>query len=267
MTPRPPRWSGSPLRMAAAACCLATLCAASAMAQSGRGAPASPSTPFQGFQQNNKEPIRIESLSLEVRDKERIATFIDNVKLVQGDTTLECRRLVVFYDEEPTPAAAKGKAPPKSGLMSPPADGGQQQIRRLEAKGGVVVTQKDQIATGDNGVYEMKTNSIVLTGNVVMTRGHDVVKGDKLYVDMTTGLYRVESSAAGGQGGTVRALFNPGARDAKPVAPGPAATPATAPLPPPPAAGRATGATERPTTGGAERDAAKQAPSRPLKLN
>jgi lipopolysaccharide export system protein LptA len=254
---------------AATAACVLTFCSVAAMAQSARGAPAHTSTPFQGFQQNNKEPIKIEAISLEVRDKERIATFIDNVKLVQGDTILECRRLVVYYDEEPAPAAAKGKQQPKSTLMSPPADGGQQQIRRLEAKGGVVVTQKDQVATGDNGVYEMKTNSIVLTGNVVMTRGQDVVKGDKLYVDMTTGLYRVESGTAG-HSSPVRALFNPGARDAKPAAPGAggASAPSAAPLPPPPAGGRAaTGGTDRTTTGGPEKDAAKQGPSRPLKLN
>jgi lipopolysaccharide export system protein LptA len=262
MSARGPTRIGSLSRIGAAACML-TLCSMGAMAQSARGASTPASTPFQGFQQNNKEPIKIESISLEVRDKERIATFIDNVKLVQGDTILECRRLVVYYDEEPTPAAAKGKQPPKFALMSPPADGGQQQIRRLEAKGGVVVTQKDQIATGDNGVYEMKTNSIVLTGNVVMTRGQDVVRGEKLYVDMTTGLYRVESGTPG-QGGTVRALFNPGARDAKPGPGGPTA----APLPPPPAGGRAsTGAPDRTTTGGADKDAAKQGPSRPLKLN
>jgi lipopolysaccharide export system protein LptA len=245
---------------------MVALCTAGAIAQSARGTSTAPSTPFQGFQ-NNKEPIKIESASLEVRDKERIATFIDNVKLVQGDTTLECRRLVVYYDEEPAPAAAKGKQPPKSGLMSPPADG-QQQVRRLEAKGGVVVTQKDQVATGDNGVYDMKTNSIVLTGNVVMTRGQDVVSGQKLYVDMTTGLYRVESgtTVTPGQSGGVRALIIPGARDAKPGAPT-AGTPAAAPLPPPPAAGRTTGAIERGTTSGTDRDAAKQGPSRPLKLN
>jgi lipopolysaccharide export system protein LptA len=261
--------AGSLARTAAAACVL-TLCSGGAIAQSGRNAPPPASTPFQGFQQNNKEPIRIESISLEVRDKERIATFIDNVKLVQGDTTLECRRLVVYYDEEPAPASTKGKPQAKSTLMSGPADGGQQQIRRLEAKGGVVVTQKDQVATGDHGVYEMKTNSIVLTGNVVMTRGQDVVSGDKLYVDMTTGLYRVESKApTPGQGGGVRALFNPGARDAKPgpggpggsAGPGGPAGPAAAPLPPPAAGSRA-------TTGGAEKDAAKQGASRPpLKLN
>jgi lipopolysaccharide export system protein LptA len=264
MTTRRPRVTASLPRMAAAVCCIVTFCVATAMAQSGRG---SSSTPFQGFQQNNKEPIKIESLSLEVRDKERIATFIDNVKLVQGDTTLECRRLVVYYDGEPAPAAAKGKQQPKSGLMSPPADGGQQQIRRLEAKGGVVVTQKDQVATGDNGVYEMKTNSIVLTGNVVMTRGQDVVRGEKLLVDMTTGLYRVESGASG-QSAPVRALFTPGARDAKPGAPGASTTPAAAPAPlPPPTGGRANVPTERSATGGTERDGAKQGPSRPLKLN
>ena len=168
------------------------------------------------------------------------------MKLVQGDTTLECRRLVVYYDEEPAPAAAKGKQPPKSGLMSPPADG-QQQVRRLEAKGGVVVTQKDQVATGDNGVYDMKTNSIVLTGNVVMTRGQDVVSGQKLYVDMTTGLYRVESgtTVTPGQSGGVRALIIPGARDAKPGAPTRRNSGGCSAAAPPPTGGRATGATER----------------------
>jgi lipopolysaccharide export system protein LptA len=237
-----------------------------AMAQSGRSPPASASTPFQGFR-NNKEPIKIESASLEVRDKERVATFIDNVKLVQGDTTLECRRLLVYYDEEPTPGAAKGRQPPKSGMMSAPADGGQQQIRRLEAKGGVVVTQKDQVATGDNGVYDMKSNSIVLSGNVVVTRGEDVVKGQRLYVDMTTGLYRIESGS-GGVSTPVMMLINPTARDGKPVAPGASTAPAAGPLPPPPATGgRSNGAAQRTTSGGTDRDATKQGPSRPLKLN
>ena len=249
----------------AAAAGVVTVLSMGAMAQSGRRPPASASTPFQGIQQNNKDPIKIESASLEVRDKERVATFIDNVKLVQGETTLECRRLIVFYDEEPGAAAAKGRQPPKSGMMSGPAEGGQQQIRRVEAKGGVVVTQKDQVATGDNAVYDMKTNSIVLTGNVVLTRGQDVVSGQKLHVDMTTGLYRVESGAGtSGQGGGVRALIMPGARDGKP---GASASPAAAPLPPPPPSGRSNGAAERTTTGGTDRDAAKQAPSRPPKPN
>ena len=115
MTVRPSRSRGSLPRIAAAACMVA-LCTAGAIAQSARGTSTASSTPFQGFQ-NNKEPIKIESASLEVRDKERIATFIDNVKLVQGDTTLECRRLVVYYDEEPTPAPVKGKQQPVAAFV------------------------------------------------------------------------------------------------------------------------------------------------------
>jgi lipopolysaccharide export system protein LptA len=269
MTTRPSRFFGS-LPCVAAAACMLTLCNVPALAQSARGPSTSPPTPFHGLQQNNKEPIRIESASLEVRDKERTATFIDNVKVVQGDTTLECNRLIVYYDEEPSPAAAKGRQATKSML---PSEGGQQQIRRLEAKGGVVVTQNDQVATGDNGVYEMKTNSIVLTGNVVVTRGQDVVKGHRLHVNMTTGHYRIDSAPAGGQSGPVRALINPGARDAPIIGPGTpsakpgAAAPAASPLPPPPTTGgRAPAAATERTTGAAERDA-KQGPSRPPKLN
>ena len=167
---------------------------------------------LQGFSKNQGQPIKIESVSLEVRDKDKVATFIDNVKLVQGDTMLECKRLIVYYDEEGAPAGKKGKpAAARSTLPGTDSASGQQ-IRKLEAKGGVVVTSKDQIATGDNGTYDMKSNTIVMTGNVTLTQGQNVVRGQKLFVDMGTGISRVE--AAPGQGGRVDALFLPQSRDA-----------------------------------------------------
>ena len=173
------------------------------------------STPnaLQGFSKSQGQPIKIESVSLEVRDKDKVATFIDNVKLVQGDTTLECKRLIVYYDEEATPGAKKGKPAPKPAAKqgADPAGGQQQQqIRKLEAKGGVVVTSKDQIATGDDGTYDMKSNTMVMTGNVTLTQGQNVVRGQKLFVDMGTGISRVE--AAPGQG-RVDALFLPQSRE------------------------------------------------------
>jgi lipopolysaccharide export system protein LptA len=157
-----------------------------------------------GFSQNSDQPIRITSTSLEVRDKDHYATFIGNVHVVQGDTTLRCKTLVVFYDQDtgPTPAAKAGK----SGTSN-------QQIKKLEAKGGVVITQKDQTATGDNGTFDMKTNTAILTGNVVVTQGESVVQGNRLVVDMTTGISRVE-------GGGVKALFKPNSPPAGQPAPG-----------------------------------------------
>jgi len=165
--------------------------------------------PLQGFSQSGDQPIKIESTSLEVRDKDHIATFIGNVHVVQGDTTMKCKTLVVFYDEKPAAGAAPGAgaAPKKSGSSN-------QQIKRLEAKGGVVITQADQTATGDSGVFDMKTNTATLIGNVVVTQGQNVVHGDRMVMDMTTGVARVESDKS--NKGQVKALFLPNSPAAQP---------------------------------------------------
>jgi lipopolysaccharide export system protein LptA len=54
---------------------------------------------MQGFSQNRDQPIQIEAASLEMRDKKKEATFAGNVKVVQGDTTMTSKSLVVFYDQ------------------------------------------------------------------------------------------------------------------------------------------------------------------------
>jgi lipopolysaccharide export system protein LptA len=86
-----------------------------------------------------------------------------------------------------------------------PGPGGASSIKRLEAKGNVVVTQKDQVVTGDTAVFDTKTNLITMLGGggpVVMTQGKNVLRGDRLMVDMTTGVSRVESDS-----GRVQALI------------------------------------------------------------
>ena len=65
-----------------------------------------------------------------------------------------------------------------------------------------------QTATGDLGLFDMETNTVTLTGNVVMTQGQNVLRGDKLVVDLTNGVSRVESGKNGQ--GRVQGLFLPG---------------------------------------------------------
>jgi lipopolysaccharide export system protein LptA len=64
----------------------------------------------------------------------------------------------------------------------------------------------------------MKTNTVTLKGNVVMTQGKNVLRGDTLIVDLTSGVSRVESGKNGK--GRVEGLFLPGSGpiDAKPGA-------------------------------------------------
>jgi len=181
---------------------------------------------MQGFQVNRDLPVKIESLTLEVRDKQRQATFAGNVKLTQGDTTIQCKSLVVFYDDSSAAPAASAKgtpapAAPAQKAATPGFGGGNQQIKRVEAKGDVLVTQKDQTAKGELGVFDIKTNNITLSGNVVVTQGTNVLTGERMVVDLTTGVTRVESSKSA----PVSGLFSPSA-------PAPGSAPAPAPAPP-----------------------------------
>jgi lipopolysaccharide export system protein LptA len=160
---------------------------------------------MQGFSQNRDQPIQIEAASLEMRDKKKEATFAGNVKVVQGDTTMTSKTLVVFYESSqaaggsPPPAKAKSQAPMQAATPGP---GGASSIKRLEARGNVVVTQKDQVVTGETAVFDTKTNLITMLGGVVLTQCKNVLKGDRLLVDMTTGVSRVESDS-----GKVQGLF------------------------------------------------------------
>jgi lipopolysaccharide export system protein LptA len=172
-----------------------------------------PPNALQGFSQNRDQPIQIDAARLEVRDKDKVATFYGDekadVKVIQGDTTMRSKVLVVFYDQENQPGA---KAAPKAAKAAAPGPGGSSSIRRLEAKGNVIVTQKDQTVTGDNGVFDMKTNKVTMMGNVVLTGGDNVLLGDRLVVDMTTSVSQVEVAP----GGRVKGLFksSPQANDA-----------------------------------------------------
>ena len=159
---------------------------------------------MQGFSQNRDQPIQIEAASLEMRDKKKEATFAGNVKVIQGDTTMRSQSLVVYYDgSESADGKAAPKAPPKTQMTAAaPGPAGSSSIRRLEAKGKVVVTQKDQVVTGESAVFDTKTNLVTMMGGVVLTQGQNVLRGDRLVVDMTSGVSRVESD-----GGRVTGLF------------------------------------------------------------
>jgi lipopolysaccharide export system protein LptA len=187
--------------LAAAAFALALVASGDALAQ---GAMSGVPNAMQGFSQNRDQPIQIEAASLEMRDKKKEATFSGNVKVVQGDTTMTSKSLVVFYDSGPAPATPAPAAPKgsKSGSMqsATPGPGGSSSIRRLEAKGSVVVTQKDQVVTGETAIFDTRANLITMAGGVVLTQCKNVLKGDRLKVDMTTGVSRVESDSNKVQG-------------------------------------------------------------------
>lgn len=151
-------------------------------------APAWAQQTMSGLALSGDEPIQIESDKLSVKDEEGKAIFTGNVKVVQGKTTMQSGNMTVFY--------AKDGGSPSAGTS---------QIDRILVGGKVYIKTEEQEATADDGVFNMKTDTVVLTGDkVVLTDGSNVFVGCKLTVLMQSGEARLDSC-----GGRVRIQLDP----------------------------------------------------------
>jgi lipopolysaccharide export system protein LptA len=205
------------------------------------------SNSFGGLSESSNEPIDIESDVLVVQDKQKVATFKGNVKAVQGTTTLRAKELNVHYvgGDRLAPGTKKdGTNPPApapegadaQGASAGGAEKKNAQITKIEAKGDVVITSEDdQTTTSDWALYDLPSQLVTVGGNVVLTQGKNVLKGDRLVIDLKTGESRFENTGNAAAGGRIRALFMPkGAKngesgDAKPEEAKSGATPEDTP--------------------------------------
>jgi lipopolysaccharide export system protein LptA len=179
---------------------------------------------FGGFSKNSDQPIDIESDVLVVHDAQKYATFKGNVKAVQGTTTLQSRELDVHYvgggGDSLTRGAETTGATPAADATNEAAGGvgigGQNgtQISKIEARGDVVITSdQDQTTTSDWALYDVPAQLVTVGGNVVLMQGKNVLKGDRLVIDLKTGESRFENRSSTTAPGRIRALFMP--EDAK----------------------------------------------------
>jgi lipopolysaccharide export system protein LptA len=177
--------------LSGAASALLFLATAHSFAQS------SASSQIPGLKLSGDQPIQIESDKLEVRQAESMAIFSGNVTVNQGPTLLKAGKMTVYYVKDPN--AGKSAAAGASAMT------GAAIIDHLEVENKVYIKSNDQIATGDTGKFDMKTQVLVLSGKeVVLSQGDNVLKGCKLTVQMKSGLANVD-----GCGGRVMMSFTP----------------------------------------------------------
>ena len=179
---------------------------------------------FGGLSENSDAPIDIESDMLTVYDAKKYATFKGNVKAVQGTTTLRAAELDVHYiGGAEKLASGDGETVPVANPQAPQGtkDGNEPQARisKIEARGNVVITSEDdQTTTSEWALYDVPAQTVTVGGNVVLSQGQNVLKGDRLVIDLTTGESRFENTGnAATGGGRIRALFMPKQGDQKPA--------------------------------------------------
>jgi lipopolysaccharide export system protein LptA len=147
--------------------------------------PATPAKPVMG-QHDNNAPIDISSDSFQADLNGKTGTWTGNVIVVQGDMKLRANTVRM--------TTVNGKAD------------------KVMANGNVVVdSPRSGTATGDNGVYSVVPRTVLLTGNVVLKKGKDVMQGAQLTVNLATG-QAVLGGGVKGQTQTssrVKAVFTP----------------------------------------------------------
>jgi lipopolysaccharide export system protein LptA len=155
--------------------------AALAFSASGHAAPAA--KPIVG---TSDAPINISSDSFQADLNAKSGTYTGNVVITQADTKIRANIVKL--------TTVNGKAD------------------KVVANGNVVVdSPKSGIVTGENGIYSIVPRTVVMTGNVVLKKGKDVMRCAQLTVNLATG----QAVCGGGvkgqtQGNTrVQAVFTP----------------------------------------------------------
>lgn len=196
-----------------------------------------------GLAANSGEPIDVNSERLDFDDGAKTALFRENVVAKQGDAQLQAPELDVHYEGKAT-SAMDGSAPKPQAKAGDPAQPDQQtKLKLIKARGGVVMTNKDdraqattldydavsevavlkgnvvmtsgaeRSATAAQAQFDQRQDTALLTGNVVVTQGKNVLKGQRLAVDRKAGTSRLESPG----GGRINTVFYQGDGKAQPA--------------------------------------------------
>ncbi len=139
---------------------------------------------FAQFEADSNLPIEITSDTMEWLNEERIAIARGNADAVQGRYKLHADVLTAYLSRGDADTADK--------------------IKLITADGNVRLTTPEESARGETGQYDIEKGVVELTGSVVLTQGNNVLRGDKLVMDLNSGRSTLESKDR------VQAIFTAG---------------------------------------------------------
>ncbi len=131
---------------------------------------------------NTNAPIDFGADRIELQDRADRVVLVGNVSVKQAEMTLNAARMTVAYT---------GKVV-----------GGNPQVSRLDASGGVTVRQPNQTARSQYAIYDLNRRLITMLGGVSLTQGAgNTVNGGRLTINLDTGRAVIDGSAVSGSAG------------------------------------------------------------------
>jgi lipopolysaccharide export system protein LptA len=174
--------------------------------------------------------------SFEWYDQQQLAVARGNAVAVRGDRRIRADVLTAHMIKDKPPDAAKAATTAKSAAGAPAtrsaapaakppptaAEEENSRISRIDAQGNVVVSTPTDIGRGNFGVYDAISGIVTLLGNVTITRGQSVIRGQYAVVDLNTNVSRMMTLAAapGQPAPRVEGIFVRQAATSQPSGPG-----------------------------------------------
>lgn len=137
------------------------------------------STSFGRGAQDINEPVEITGDALSVDQKTGQAVWSGNVLIAQGAMRLAAQQVTIIY-----------------------GTGGQNRISALKATGDVTLVSGEDAAEAAAADYNVESGNVILTGNVLLTQGSNVMAGERVEVNLATGTAHAS--------GRVRSVLQPG---------------------------------------------------------
>jgi lipopolysaccharide export system protein LptA len=140
--------------------------------------------------------------SFEWYDSQQIAVARGDAVSVRGDRRISADILTAHMikekppDAAPPAAAAKTAKPAVGAPAASPGEVVNSKISRVDAQGNVLVSTPTDIARGKYGVYDALKGIVTLLGDVTITRGQSVIRGQYAVVDLNTNVSRMMSLPA-----------------------------------------------------------------------
>jgi lipopolysaccharide export system protein LptA len=141
---------------------------------------------------NTNAPIDFGADSIELQDRANRAVLSGNVSVRQAGMSLNAARMTVAYTGQVV--------------------GGNPQVSRLDASGGVTVRRPDQTARSSYAIYDLNRRIITMLGAVTLTQGPNTVNGGRLTINLDTGRAVIDGSSVGSRGAAGGATGTRGGR-------------------------------------------------------
>jgi len=127
----------------------------------------------QAFARHDSDaPVHYSADRIELQDRQKRVLLMGNVEIEQAGLSVRAPRTLVNYDDS-------------DGLT----------IERITATGGVSISRGNENARAEIAVYDFTRKIITMAGDVRLRRGTDTLAGQRLTIDLESGISTIDGRA------------------------------------------------------------------------